>query len=107
MFDRQGEFPVSVGAAVGGRIPVASMTVAHPDLGKDWSLFTYNFDWKDVLNSILGPPGVGNVDLSGRKEMKNWWILGRGAAELVVESAVSSGTVFLPQVMRVFEKLGR
>jgi len=38
--------------------------------------------------------------------MKNWWILSRGAADLVVEGTVSSASLFLPQVMRVFEKFG-
>lgn len=38
--------------------------------------------------------------------MKNWWILSRGAAELVVKGDVSSVSVLLPQVMRVFEKFG-
>ena len=38
--------------------------------------------------------------------MKNWWILSRGAAELVIDDPTSSVSVFLPQVMRVFEKFG-
>ena len=69
LFFRKGGFPVPMGAAIGGPSLGWSLTAAHPDWpGIDWPLLDYRFDWKDVIDSVLGPPGTGNaVRLSGRK----------------------------------------
>jgi hypothetical protein len=66
---RKGEFPLPIGAAIGGPLWGGSVTASHPDWpGKEWNLFDYKFDWKDVIDSIRGAPGGGNaVLLGGRK----------------------------------------
>jgi hypothetical protein len=67
LFARKGGIPV--GVAIGGPSWGWSLTASHPDWpGVDWPFIDYKFDWKDVIDSIWGPPSTGSaVRLSGRK----------------------------------------
>jgi hypothetical protein len=69
LFFREGGFPVPVGLALAGPSLGWSVTASHPDWpSKEWPLLDYSFDWKDVIDSVWGPPSAASaVRLSGRK----------------------------------------